>query len=138
MYEYMVAFICVFLYIGCCVRGFGVGTPRIPANYLMRTGLLRRSFQAPETCTALHKYHSNEHPLFAPVLRCRQSTMPPHRLFPPPCPDTNIEYSLLQYLCKAVLVITRERPRDSLGLLSPLRCSAGCAATLIHRIFRIR
>ena len=74
--------------------------------------------------TALHKYHSNEHPLFAPVLRCRQSTMPRHRLFPPPCPDTNIEHSLLQYLCKAVLVITRECPRASLGLLSPLRCSA--------------
>ena len=99
-------------------------TPRIPANYLMRTGLLRRSFEAPETNTALHKYHSNEHPLFAPVLRCRQSTMPPHRLFPPPCPDTNIEYSLLQYLCKAVPVVIRECPHDSLGLLSPLRCFA--------------
>jgi len=35
-------------------------------------------------------------------------------------------------------VITRECPRDSLGLLSPLRCFASCAATLIHRIFRIR
>jgi len=32
-------------------------------------------------------------------------------------------------------VVTRECPRDSLGLLSPLRYSA---ATLIHRIFRIR
>jgi len=28
--------------------------------------------------TALLKYHSNEHPLFAPVPRCRQSTM--HRI----------------------------------------------------------
>ena len=31
-------------------------------------------------------------------------------------------------------VVTRDSPRDSLGLLSPLRCSASCAATLIHRI----
>ena len=35
-------------------------------------------------------------------------------------------------------VITRECPRDSLGLLSPLRCSASGTATLIHRIVRIR
>ena len=32
-------------------------------------------------------------------------------------------------------VVIRECPHDSLGLLSPLRCFA---ATLIHRIFRIR
>ena len=35
-------------------------------------------------------------------------------------------------------VITRECPRDSLGLLSPLRCFASYTATLIHRIFRVR
>ena len=35
-------------------------------------------------------------------------------------------------------VIIRECPHDSLGLLSPLRCFASYAATLIHRIFRIR
>jgi len=31
------------------VKSIGRGTPGIPANYLMRTGLLRRSFEAPES-----------------------------------------------------------------------------------------
>ena len=35
-------------------------------------------------------------------------------------------------------VVIRECPHDSLGLLSPLRCFVNYAATLIHRIFRIR
>ena len=35
-------------------------------------------------------------------------------------------------------VVIRECPHDSLGLLSPLRCFASYAATLIHRIFRVR
>ncbi|MCI8315061.1 MAG: hypothetical protein HFH74_08520 [Lachnospiraceae bacterium] len=33
-----------------------------------------------------------KHSLFASLPRCRQSTMPPHCLLPPPCTDTNIKH----------------------------------------------
>ena len=55
------------------------------------------------TSTAVRKYSYTKHSLFVPLLRCRQSTMPPHRLLPPPCTDTNIKHLVYEHLRNAVL-----------------------------------
>ena len=41
-----------------------------------------------------------KHALFASLPRCRQSTMPPHRLFPSPCTNTNIKHFVIEGLRK--------------------------------------
>jgi len=86
MYECMVAFICAFSYIGCCIRGV--------------------------VLEVLEEGRQES----LPTILCEPDSFGGRSEPPKP-------------------VDTRGSPRASLGLLSPLRCSA---ATLIHRIFRIR
>ena len=52
----------------------------------------KKSPQILNTSTPFFNTSYTKHWLFASLPRCRQSTMPPHRLLPPPCTDTNIRH----------------------------------------------
>ncbi len=44
--------------------------------------------------------------------------MPPHRLFPPPCPDKNIRHIIHHYIRNAVLVELSEARGKKVGIFS--------------------
>ena len=63
------------------------------------------NYETFQSSTPFFNSSYTKHSLFASLPRCRQSTMPPHRLFPPPCPDKNIRHIIHHYIRNAVLVI---------------------------------
>ena len=65
-------------------------------------------FYIDQPSTTLHNQQWIMHPLLLLVLRCRQSTMPPHRLIPPLCPDSNIRRIIHCKLHNTVLVLPEQ------------------------------
>ena len=59
-------------------------------GYINRSRSCKRTYCS--ASTPLHYSSSNRHSLSTPVPRCRRSTMPPHRLPPPPCPGVDIKH----------------------------------------------